>query len=336
MQIQRNFPLKKYNTFGVEATSTLFASFSSAEELISLLNTEENLPIMILGGGSNILFTKDFDGLLLRNEIAGIEIVSENEEYIYVKVGAGVLWHRFVMFCVNNNFAGVENLSLIPGNCGASPMQNIGAYGVEVKDVFFELEALHLKEKSIQQFSAADCEFGYRESIFKKKYKNQFAILNTTYRLNKKQDFNISYGAIEAELQKINVENLTVKSISEAVIRIRTSKLPDPAIIGNAGSFFKNPVISKKLFEEKKMDQLNIPFYNAGEENLKIPAGWLIEKCGWKGYRKNDVGCYEKQALVLVNYGNATGKEIYDLSKEIKISVKEKFNIDLEREVNIL
>ncbi|HEY5392085.1 MAG TPA: UDP-N-acetylmuramate dehydrogenase [Hanamia sp.] len=336
MQIQRNFPLKKYNTFGVEATSTLFASFSSAEELISLLNTEENLPIMILGGGSNILFTKDFDGLLLRNEIAGIEIVSENEEYIYVKVGAGVLWHRFVMFCVNNNFAGVENLSLIPGNCGASPMQNIGAYGVEVKDVFFELEALHLKEKSIQQFSAADCEFGYRESIFKKKYKNQFAILNTTYRLNKKQDFNISYGAIEAELQKINVENLTVKSISEAVIRIRTSKLPDPAIIGNAGSFFKNPVISKKLFEEKQMDQLNIPFYNAGEENLKIPAGWLIEKCGWKGYRKNDVGCYEKQALVLVNYGNATGKEIYDLSEEIKISVKEKFNIDLEREVNIL
>ena len=336
MQIQRNFPLKKYNTFRVEATSRLFASFSSADELISLLNTDENLPIMILGGGSNILFTKDFDGLLLKNEIGGIELVSENEEYIYVKAGAGVLWHRFVMFCVNNNFSGVENLSLIPGNCGASPMQNIGAYGVEVKDVFFELEALHLKEKSIQQFSAADCEFGYRESIFKKKYKNQFAILNTTYRLNKKQDFNISYGAIEAELQKMNVENLTVKSISDAIIRIRTSKLPDPAIIGNAGSFFKNPVISKKLFEEKQMDQLNIPFYNAGEENLKIPAGWLIEKCGWKGYRKNDVGCYEKQALVLVKYGNATGKEIYDISEEIKISVKEKFNIDLEREVNIL
>lgn len=336
MQIQRNFPLKKYNTFGVQATSKLFASFSSADELISLLNTEENMRIMILGGGSNILFTKDFDGLLLKNDIGGIEIVSENAEYIYVKVGAGVLWHEFVMFCVNNNFAGVENLSLIPGNSGASPMQNIGAYGVEVKDVFFELESLHLKDKIVQKFSGDDCEFGYRESVFKKKYKNQFAILNVTYRLKKKPDFNISYGAIEAELQKTNVEKLTVKSISDAVIRIRTSKLPDPAIIGNAGSFFKNPVISKKLFEEKKMDQLNIPFYNTDEEHLKIPAGWLIEKCGWKGYRKNDAGCYDKQALVLVNYGNATGREIYDLSEEIKISVKEKYNIDLEREVNIL
>lgn len=336
MQIQRNFPLKKYNTFGVQATSKLFASFSSADELISLLNTKENLPIMILGGGSNILFTKDFDGFLLKNEIGGIEIVSENAEYIYVKVGAGVQWHEFVMFCVNNNFAGVENLSLIPGNSGASPMQNIGAYGVEVKDVFFELESLHLKDKIVQKFSGDDCEFGYRESVFKKKYKNQFAILNVTYRLKKKPDFNISYGAIEAELQKTNVEKLTVKSISDAVIRIRTSKLPDPAIIGNAGSFFKNPVISKKLFEEKKMDQLNIPFYNTDEEHLKIPAGWLIEKCGWKGYRKNDAGCYDKQALVLVNYGNATGREIYDLSEEIKISVKEKYNIDLEREVNNL
>ncbi|MEO8853474.1 MAG: UDP-N-acetylmuramate dehydrogenase [Ginsengibacter sp.] len=336
MQIQRNFPLKKYNTFGVQATSKLFASFSSADELISLLNTKENLPIMILGGGSNILFTKDFHGLLLKNDIGGIEIVSENAEYIYVKVGAGVQWHEFVMFCVNNNFAGVENLSLIPGNSGASPMQNIGAYGVEVKDVFFELESLHLKDKIVQKFSGDDCEFGYRESVFKKKYKNQFAILNVTYRLKKKPDFNISYGAIEAELQKMNVEKLTVKSISDAVIRIRTSKLPDPAIIGNAGSFFKNPVISKKLFEEKKMDQLNIPFYNTDEEHLKIPAGWLIEKCGWKGYRKNDAGCYDKQALVLVNYGNATGREIYDLSEEIKISVKEKYNIDLEREVNNL
>lgn len=335
MQIQRNVSLKKYNTFGVEATSMLFGSFSYADELISVLNTEENLVIMILGGGSNILFTKNFDGLVLKNEIQGIEIISETEEYIYVKVGAGVLWHRFVMFCVNNNFQGVENLSLIPGNCGASPMQNIGAYGVEVKDVFFELEALHLREKSIQKFSIADCEFAYRESVFKKKYKNQFAILNTTYRLNKKPDFNISYGALETELQKMNIENLSVKSISDAVIRIRTSKLPDPAIIGNAGSFFKNPVVSKKLFKENQMEQLNIPHYSAGEENVKIPAGWLIEKCGWKGYRKNDTGCYEKQALVLVNYGNATGKEIYDLSEEIKISVKEKFNIDLEREVNI-
>jgi UDP-N-acetylmuramate dehydrogenase len=291
---------------------------------------------MILGGGSNILFTKDFDGLVLKNEISGINIIHEDEEFIFINAGAGVKWHSFVMFCVNQNFGGVENLSLIPGNVGASPMQNIGAYGVEIKDVFYQLEALHLKEKVRETFSAKDCEFGYRESVFKNKYKDQFAILNVTYRLKKKPDFNISYGAIETELQKKNVKDLSVKAISDAVINIRSSKLPDPEILGNAGSFFKNPIIdSHELNELKENFDPNVPFYKLGNEHFKIPAGWLIEKCGWKGFRRGDVGCYEKQALVLVNYGNATGKEIYNLSEEIKISVEEKFNIELEREVNI-
>ena len=338
MQVHENYSLRNYNTFGVAAIAKHFATFFSEEELKECL--EENNPVlskMILGGGSNILFTKDFDGLVLKNEISGINIINEDEEFIFINAGAGVKWHSFVMFCVNNNFGGVENLSLIPGNVGASPMQNIGAYGVEVKDVFYQLEAFHLQEKVRTTFSAKDCEFGYRESVFKNKYKDQFAILNVTYRLKKNPVYNISYGAIETELQKKNVKELSVKAISDAVISIRSSKLPDPKIIGNAGSFFKNPIIkSHELYALKEPIDQNIPFYKIDKEHFKIPAGWLIEKCGWKGFRKGDVGCYEKQALVLVNYGNATGKEIYNLSEEIKISVKEKFGIELEREVNII
>jgi len=340
MQVHQNYSLREYNTFGLPAISKYFATFFLEEELKECLEENEPLSKMILGGGSNILFTKDFNGLVLKNDIKGINIVDEDDEFVYVNAGAGVKWHSFVMFCVNNNFGGVENLSLIPGNAGASPMQNIGAYGVEIKDVFYELEAFHLKEKAREKFSAKDCKFGYRGSIFKNKYKDQFAILNVTYRLKKKPVFNISYGAIETELQKMNVKELSVKAISDAVISIRSFKLPDPKIIGNAGSFFKNPVIGShelnKLIELKQLPDLHIPFYKIDEENFKIPAGWLIEKCGWKGFRKGDAGCYEKQALVLVNYGNATGEEIYNLSEEIKISVKEKFNIELEREVNIL
>lgn len=341
MQVQENYSLRKYNTFGLPTIAKYFATFFSEEKLKECL--EENKSIlskMILGGGSNILFTKDFDGMVLKNEISGINIINEDDEFVYINAGAGLKWHRFAMFCVNHNFGGVENLSLIPGNVGASPMQNIGAYGVEIKDVFYELEAFHLKEKVKQKFSVKDCEFGYRESVFKNKYKDQFAILNVTYRLKKKPVFNISYGAIETELQKKNVKELSVKSISDAVISIRSSKLPDPKIIGNAGSFFKNPIIGSQelheLIEFKQLPDRRVPFYKIDEENFKIPAGWLIEQCGWKGFRKGEVGCYDKQALVLVNYGNATGKEIYNLSEEIKISVQEKFNIELEREVNIL
>ena len=338
MQVLENYSLKKYNTFGIDAIAKYFTAFSSANSLEELLDSNKNIPSkMILGGGSNVLFTKDYNGLVLKNEVSGIKIVSEDDEFVFIKAGAGEIWHRFVMYCISNNFSGVENLSLIPGNVGASPMQNIGAYGVEIKDVFEELEAFHLEEKTIQKFSAKDCGFGYRESVFKKKYKNQFAILTVTYRLKKNPEFNITYGAIEDELKKMNIENLSVKAISDAVINIRTSKLPDPKVIGNAGSFFKNPVLNSLEFQELKiLSPERILFYKTDENHFKIPAGWLIEQCGWKGFRKGDAGCYDKQALVLVNYGNATGKEIYNLSEEIKISVKEKFGIDLEREVNIL
>ncbi|HUZ58924.1 MAG TPA: UDP-N-acetylmuramate dehydrogenase [Hanamia sp.] len=341
MQVYQNYSLKKHNTFGIESIAKYFATFSCVYELEESLKNKKNISSnIILGGGSNILFTKNYNGFILKNEIGGIEIVNEDEEFIFIRAGAGVKWHHFVMDCVKNNYGGVENLSLIPGNVGASPMQNIGAYGVEIKDVFFELEAFHLRDKTTQKFSAEECEFGYRESIFKKKYKDQFAILNVTYRLRKKPVFNISYGTIEEELKKMRVEKLSIKAISDAVIHIRTLKLPNPDIIGNAGSFFKNPVINnRELLQLKELVNSSLQkfsFYKIDENHFKIPAGWLIEQCGWKGFRKGDAGCYEKQALVLVNYGNATGKEIYNLSEEIKISVKEKFGIEIEREVNIL
>lgn len=341
MQVHQNYSLKKYNTFGIAAIAKYFAIFTSPDELEEVLKSNENISSkMILGGGSNILFTKDYNGLVLKNEIQGINICREDDEYYYIKVGAGVKWHSFVMYCVAHVLGGIENLSLIPGNVGASPMQNIGAYGVEIKDVFVELEAFHPGEKIVQRFSKKDCEFGYRESVFKKKYKDQFVILNVTFRLRKIPQFNVSYGAIEDELKRMKVENLSVKAISDAVIHIRASKLPDPAIIGNAGSFFKNPILSghefRKLHELEIFAGQNTPHYNIDENHFKIPAGWLIEQCGWKGFRKGNAGCYGKQALVLVNYGNASGKDIYNLSEEIKISVKEKFGIELEREVNIL
>ena len=338
MQIQQNYFLKRYNTFGLNVYTKYFAEFNSMEELKELLGINKNIsPKMILGGGSNILFTRNYDGIILKNNIAEIEVINEDQDFVYVKVGAGVNWHWFVMYCVNNNYFGVENLSLIPGNIGASPMQNIGAYGVEIKDVFYQLEAFHLHEKSIQKFSSNDCGFGYRESIFKKKFKDQFAILNVTYCLKKNPVYNISYGAVEEELQKMNVEKLSLKSISDAVIHIRTSRLPDPKIIGNAGSFFKNPVITKHEFQEiQKQQQLKIPFYKMDEDHFKIPAGWLIEQCGWKGYRNGDAGCYDKQALVVVNYGNASGKEIFELSVQIQSSIIQKFGITLETEVNII
>jgi len=337
MQVHENYPLRNYNTFDVPAIAKHFARFFSEEELKECL--EESNPVllkMILGGGSNILLTKDFDGLVLKNEISGIKIINEDEEFIFINAGAGVKWHSFVMFCVNNNLGGVENLSLIPGNVGASPMQNIGAYGVEVKDVFYQLEAFHLEEKVRAIFSAKDCEFGYRESVFKKKYKDQFVILDVTYRLNKIPKYNTSYGAVEAELERMKVTNLNIAAISRAIINIRTLKLPDPAAIGNAGSFFKNPSVSKEKFKDLKAGFQNIVGYENADGTIKLAAGWLIEQCGWKGFRHGDAGCYEKQALVLVNYGGATGKEIYDLSDEIFRSVQNKFGVDLEREVNII
>ncbi len=334
MFFQENFSLKSLNTFGINASAKLFALFSSVNDLGEILeNTNE--PLLILGGGSNILFTKNYDGLILKNQITGIQKISEDDKYIYLKAGAGVGWHEFVLFCINNQYAGVENLSLIPGSVGASPMQNIGAYGVEIKDVFYELEAYGINDKKLVTFSKNDCAFGYRESIFKKKYKGQFVIISVTFRLNKIPVYNTSYGAIETELEKMGIQTPSIRAISDAVISIRKSKLPDPKQIANAGSFFKNPTIKSLQFTNLQKDFPAIVGYAIGENETKLAAGWLIEQCGWKGYRKNDAGCHEKQALVLVNFGNANGEEILQLSQQIINSVKAKFNVLLEKEVNV-
>jgi UDP-N-acetylmuramate dehydrogenase len=339
MQIDQNISLKPYNTFGIHVTAKHFAKFTSVDDLAELFTSrflrEKEAPL-IMGGGSNILLTHDYSGVVAKNEMYGIEVVSQDEEHVYVRAAAGENWHRFVLYCLENNFAGVENLSLIPGNVGASPMQNIGAYGVEIKDVFYSLEAFNIKEKKIQNFSADDCQFGYRESVFKRKLKGQFVITAVTFKLNKNPHFNTSYGAIQQELDKMNVKELSIAAISQAVINIRQSKLPDPKEIGNAGSFFKNPTIVKNQFEELKKAFPSIVGYPAADDEIKVAAGWLIEQCGWKGYRKGDAGCHAKQALVLVNYGEAKGSEIYELSTEIMKSVESKFGILLEREVNVL
>ena len=335
MKIQKNISLKPFTSFGVDARAAFFAGFASLTELEELLDYVKS-PLLVLGGGSNLLFTQDFQGLVARNEIKGIQLIEEDEDFYYVTAAAGENWHRFVLYCLENNFFGLENLSLIPGNVGASPMQNIGAYGVEIKDVFYSLEAYHITDRTIHTFKAGDCEFGYRESVFKHKFRNQFVILNVTFRLRKKSDLHIAYGAIEQELAKMHIQEITARNISDAVIRIRTRKLPDPTVIGNAGSFFKNPVISTQLFEKIQLEYPEIPGYPLQNGETKTAAGWLIEQCGWKGYRKGDAGCYEKQALVLVNYGKAKGAEINELAGSIIESVAKKFNIQLEREVNII
>ena len=305
------------------------------EDLRELFADEKSKNNFILGGGSNILFTKNVDALVVKNELKGIEVTEEDENYFYVKSGAGEVWHEFVIDCIKNNRAGIENLSLIPGSVGAGPMQNIGAYGVEMKDVFFELEAFDIHEKKFKTFSAGECHFGYRESVFKHELKNKYFITSVTFRLDKKPKFNTSYGAIEKELEKMNVHELSISAISQAVINIRSSKLPDPKITGNAGSFFKNPVVSAEKLSQLKKDFPEIVSYANGDD-FKLAAGWLIEKCGWKGKRFGDAGVHKDQALVLVNYANANGNEIYDLSSKILESVSEKFGVMLEREVNIL
>jgi UDP-N-acetylmuramate dehydrogenase len=335
MFIEENYSLKKLNSFGIEVYAKKYSTFSNELELEEILKNNNDQKL-ILGGGSNILFTKNFEGLVLKNEIPGMEIIKQDESFVYVKAGAGVGWHQFVLYCINNNFAGVENLSLIPGNVGASPMQNIGAYGVEVKDIFYELEAYSIEDKKTVIFSKNDCEFGYRESIFKNKYRDKFIITSVTFKLNKIPVFNISYGAIEAELEKTGVKFLSIKAISNAVINIRQSKLPNPKITGNAGSFFKNPTVNNNQFNNLKNEFPLIVGYPVDNNETKLAAGWLIEKCGWKGFRKGDAGCHPKQALVLVNYGNATGEEILHLSEKIIDSVKLIFDVTLHREVNIM
>lgn len=336
MNITTDVSLKSLTTFGIDVRARYWGTFENAATLQELLEAVAVREKIILGGGSNVLFTKNYEGLVLHNEVKGIEVVAEDEDYVYVKAGAGERWHTFVQYCIGRNLGGIENLSLIPGYVGASPMQNIGAYGVEIKDVFYSLEAYHLEEKKVVTFTLNDCAFAYRESVFKRKYKGQFVILSVTYQLRRYPVFNTTYGAIEQELNVMGVQELSLQAISQAVINIRSSKLPDPAVVGNAGSFFKNPTVSAAQFAALKESNPAIVGYPTEEDTVKLAAGWLIEQCGWKGYRRGDAGCHGRQALVLVNYGSATGAEIYALSEDIVQSVQQKFGVMLEREVNII
>lgn len=338
MIIQKDIQLKPFNTFGIEATAKYFIEVSSIEQLQEILQNPDyqSTERLILGGGSNMLLTKDFEGLVIKIAIKGFEVVNENEDNIWLKVGAGVVWHDLVLQCVNQNYAGMENLSLIPGTVGAAPMQNIGAYGIEIKEVFEELQALEIATGEIKNFDKAMCNFGYRESIFKHEAKGKYIILNVTFKLNKRPTFHIEYGAIKDTLAEMNISEMSIKSISDAVIHIRQSKLPNPAEIGNAGSFFKNPEIPNSQFETLKAQFPTIPSYPVSDTTTKVPAGWLIEQAGWKGQRFGNVGVHAKQALVLVNYGGGKGEEIKDLSQKIQASVKEKFEIQLSVEVNFI
>ena len=335
--IEFDVSLKNFNTFGIDVSSKLFSQAENEDHVRNVIQSTEFMrnSSLILGGGSNVLFTKNFDGIVLRNHIQGIEVIEETKEYVLVKVGGGVVWHDFVLHCIKKGWHGVENLSLIPGNVGASPMQNIGAYGVEIKEVFHELEAIHLQTGEIHYFNNSACEFGYRESVFKNKLKGQYLISRVIYKLSKKGNYTISYGAIEKQLESMGVQELSAKSISDAVIAIRQSKLPDPKKIGNSGSFFKNPIVDKSTYHMVKSNFPDVVAYSAGKGFMKLAAGWLIEKAGWKGKTFDNYGVHKHQALVLVNYGGASGKEIYDLSAEILDSIKEKFGVQLEREVNI-
>ncbi len=338
MQIIENFSLQSYNTFGIEVKAKCFALFRNIKDLSQILEQKKISldQLFVLGGGSNILFTQDYNGLMLKSAINGIEIIEETNEYVYVKVGGGEIWHNFVLHCVNQNWGGVENLSLIPGTVGAAPIQNIGAYGAELKDTFYEVEILHLDSLIKQTLSKEACKFAYRDSIFKQEYKGKIVILSVTFKLNKIPIVNTSYGDINKELESQKISSPTIQDVSRAVCKIRSSKLPDPNELGNAGSFFKNPIVSDSQFETLKAKYPTIVGYKSGNNLTKLAAGWLIEQCGWKGKRIGDAGVHKNQALVLVNYGKAKGSEIIDLAHKIQDSVKEKFSVDIEPEINIL
>ena len=333
--MQHEISLKPYNTFGIDVKAASFASFDSIEELITLLPSIKSHETLISGGGSNMLFTKDFGGLFVRNCIKGIQEIERTETHVVIEAGAGELWHDFVMYCVDRGYGGLENLSLIPGCVGASPMQNIGAYGVEIKDTFAYLDAVEISTGEIKRFHLAECAFGYRESVFKRALKNQYVICKVAFTLTLQPVINTSYGVIEAELKQMGISTPGIKDVSKAVIRIRQSKLPDPKELGNAGSFFKNPVVTEEVLQSIQSTYKRVPSYPAGEGHVKLAAGWLIEQAGWKGKQFGNVGVHELQALVLVNYGGGTGKEIYELSQRIIDDIQEKFGVSLEREVNI-
>ncbi len=336
MIIKQNFSLRPYNTFGIDAKSRYFATFECIEDLVKIKETLPDEPLLILGGGSNILFVQDFEGLTLKNEIKGIQKIKEDPQHVWLRVGAGENWHEFVCYCLQKQYAGVENLSLIPGTVGAAPMQNIGAYGVEIKEVIHSVEAIHRDTQQQITLNNQDCAFGYRESIFKNKYKYQYIIHHVTFRLSKKPTFRVEYGAIQEILKQKNIQTLSIQAVSEVICEIRKSKLPDPAKIGNGGSFFKNPEISPAHFESIKARFEHVPAYPSPEGLVKVPAGWLIEQAGWKGKKEGKAGVHEKQALVLVNLGNAQGKDILALSQKIQDSVNELFEVKLSPEINII
>lgn len=339
MQIEKNKSLKSFNTFGIDAKAKFFAAFESVEDLSEIYQNEafQNVKKMVLGGGSNLLLTGDFDGLILKNDCRGIEHIKTENDFVLVKAKGGENWHEFVLYCLENDFGGVENLSLIPGTVGASPIQNIGAYGVELQDVFYELTAYEIETGKVTTFDKATCQFGYRESIFKNTKKGKYIILSVTFQLSKNEhELNTNYGAIQAVLASKKIRKPTIQDISKAVIEIRSSKLPNPAEIGNSGSFFKNPEIDKSVFHDLKHQFPNIIGYDLPSGQIKVPAGWLIEQCGWKGKRVGNTGAYAEQALVLVNYGKASGAEVWNLAKAIQSSVLEKFGIEIRPEVNVV
>jgi UDP-N-acetylmuramate dehydrogenase len=333
LNIAHNISLKEYNTFGINVKAKRFISVNSLKELKEVLAIEKD--VFLLGGGSNLLLTSDIEKLVIHINLKGIIVNDTEKDFVYVTAEAGENWHDFVLWCISQNYGGLENLSLIPGNVGTAPIQNIGAYGVELKDTFYQLEALEIASGEIKIFNSQDCLFDYRNSIFKNTLKGKYVIINVTFKLLKSNHkINASYGAITSYLQP--KKNPTIKDISDAVIAIRNSKLPDPKEIGNSGSFFKNPVIDLKSFHILKEKFLDIPYYTVSKNEIKVPAGWLIEQCGFKGKRFGDAGVHANQALVLVNFNNATGKEIYNLAKRIQQTVKDKFNIALEIEVNVI
>lgn len=334
MVIQENISLKNYNTFGIDVTAQRFVSVTTLQELQEVLRFEKDL--FILSGGSNMLLTKDIEKLVVHINLKGIQI-TQDWDSVRVTVAAGEDWHQFVLWCLNLNFGGLENLSLIPGNVGTSPIQNIGAYGVEVKDLITEVKGVDIETGELRTFTNEDCQFGYRNSIFKNELKGKIILTSVTFTLTTRQHkINTNYGAIEAELAAQNINKPTIQEVAGAVIKIRQSKLPDPKQIGNSGSFFKNPVIATPHFEKLKTEYPNIPSYPVSESEIKVPAGWLIEKAGFKGKRFGEYGVHEKQALVLVNYGNASGADIYALAQKIQQTISEQFGISLEIEVNVI
>ena len=337
MTIQHNFSLKKYNTFGIEAKAKEFVAVHSVAELETILRENLSETKFILGGGSNMLLTKDIEALVIHIDLKGKKVFKEDDDFVWIESMAGENWHEFVLWTVNQNFGGLENMSLIPGNVGTTPVQNIGAYGTEIKDTFVSCEAMNIATQEMKTFAKEACHFGYRESIFKQEVRNQYIITSVIFKLTKRNHkINTSYGDITKELDKQNVITPTLKDISNAVIAIRQSKLPDPAALGNSGSFFKNPIISKVDFDKIHALHPEMPHYVISENQVKVPAGWLIEKAGFKGKRFGDAGIHKNQALVLVNYGNATGQEILNVSKDIQATILKEFGIAIEAEVNVI